>query len=489
MKTDYRCRLDAILDVALSVPDEERELFLEERCVGDAGLRADVDLLLRLAFDPAPALQPGILPEGLLRSALADAGARAPIETQRFGTWRVVREIGRGGMGAVYFAERADGQFEQRGALKLVRSSVSSDAAQRFKRERRILASLNHANIARLLDGGQTEDGQPYFVMEFVEGRSIVRFCDEERVSIDDRLDMFMRVCSAVHYAHGQLIVHRDIKPSNIVVTTDGEVKLLDFGIARLLSSSESDGDDPLTRPMMRILTPEYASPEQVRGEPAAITSDVYQLGLLLYELLTGCCAQAVPHTTPAALERAVCETPSIRPSVRVASASSDAAAGHVPQATLARTLKGDLDAIVLCALRKEPARRYATAGDLCEDVRRYRTGHPVSARGDSFRYRNRKFVRRHRVALGWSAALLIGLGAAVPTWTGQRWRVAQEAARAQQIHATFRATTHPSDRTARRWTPGCCSALERRRSARSRRGRRASAGDRASRRCPARCS
>ena len=438
MNTGYRSRLDAILDVALSLPDHERQPFVDERCAGDLRLRSDVDLLLRLAFATAPALQPGIVPDQLLRSALANAQTLVGIETHLFGAWRIVREIGCGGMGTVYLVERADGQYEQQGALKLVRASVSSDAARRFRRERRILASLNHPNIARLLDGGQTEDGRPYFVMEFVEGRSIARFCDEERLSIDRRLDLFMRVCSAIHYAHGQLIVHRDIKPSNIIVTADGEVKLLDFGIARLLSASESDAEEPLTRPLMRMLTPEYASPEQVRGEPVAITSDVYQLGLLLYELLTGCCAQPVRDTTPAALERAVCETEPIRPSARAASTAAQTLHAGVTPTMLARRLSGDLDAIVLCGLRKEPSRRYATAGDFCEDVRRYRTGLPVRARGDSLGYRSRKFVGRHRIALGWTAVLVAGLAAAVPAWTAQRWRAAQEAARAQQMESVI---------------------------------------------------
>jgi serine/threonine-protein kinase len=295
MDEGYLGRVDALFADALALDAGDRGAFLDRRCRGEPALRADVDELLRLAFQPATYLERSVVASGLLPDALASARAfETDLEPgQRIGSWRVVREVGRGGMATVFLVDRVEGQFEQRGALKLVRSMAGSDdIPRRLQRERRILASLTHPGIARLLDGGQTEDGRPFFVMEFVEGFPIDRYCDDRRLTIDDRLDLFLRVCEAVQHAHRQLVVHRDIKPSNIIVTTDGDVKLLDFGIAKLLSPGDKRDDDAVTSPVIRILTPEYASPEQVRNEPVAIASDVYQLGLLLYELLTGHRAQ-----------------------------------------------------------------------------------------------------------------------------------------------------------------------------------------------------
>ncbi len=439
MTAPWRARVDALFDEALSLPEQQRTDFLDRRCDGDGALRADVEELLRLANQSAPRLEPGGFADSLLSALrdLADATTPAePVAGQTIGAWRVVREIGRGGMGMVYLVQRADGQFDQAGALKVVRSlNGSNEAPRRLKRERRILASMTHANIARLLDGGQLEDGRPFFVMEYVEGRPIDRFSDEKRLTIDERLDLFVRVCIGVQYAHRQLVVHRDLKPSNIVVTAESEVKLLDFGIARLLSASEGRDDDALTQPLVRILTPEYASPEQVRGEPIAIASDVYQLGLLLYELLTGHRAQTITDASAGALERAVCEAAPVRPSLRAASAApAVCSARRQSTASLVRKLRGDLDTIVLCALRKEPDRRYASVDELLDDVQRYRQRLPVRAQIDSPAYRMRKFAARHRVALGWGAAAVAASAVVMPAWTGQRWRAAREAARAEQV-------------------------------------------------------
>jgi eukaryotic-like serine/threonine-protein kinase len=427
--------VDALLTEALAMNPEDRPRFLDGRCEGDVQLRAAVDELLRLAYQPAAALEPGLLLHGpLLRTALTAASfGGEPSPGQMFGAWRVVEEIGRGGMATVHLVERADGQFDQRGALKLVRWHADADEiARRLRRERHILASLTHPHIAQLLDGGQTEDGRPFFVMELVVGSPIDRFCDERQASVDERIDLFLHVCSAVQYAHRQLVVHRDVKPSNIVVTADGDVKLLDFGIARLLSPGDAT-EDALTRPMALVLTPEYASPEQVRGDPVAIASDVYQLGLVLYELLTGHRAQPIADTTPAALVAAVCHAEPESPSAR-ATSPSDAAARRTTPAALARKLKGDLDAIVLCALRKEPDLRYASVGELIADVQRYRSGLPVRARQDRWSYRTGKFVRRHRMALGWCAAMIVAAAVVLPAWVGQRWRATREAERAEQV-------------------------------------------------------
>jgi serine/threonine-protein kinase len=438
MDEGYLARVDALFAEALALDAGDRGAFLDRRCMGEPALRADVDELLRLAFQPAPYLERGVVASGLLPAALASArGFETDLEPgQRIGSWRVVREVGRGGMATVFLVDRVEGQFEQRGALKLVRSMAGSDEiARRLQRERRILASLTHPGIARLLDGGQTEDGRPFFVMEFVEGLPIDRYCDDRRLTIDDRLDLFLRVCEAVQHAHRQLVVHRDIKPSNIIVTSDGDVKLLDFGIAKLLSPGDKRDDDAVTSPVIRILTPEYASPEQVRNESVAIASDVYQLGLLLYELLTGHRAQIVADATTGALERAVCDTSPVRPSIRAAVASGAVAgARRMMPRVFVRALKGDLDTIVLCALRKEPNRRYASVGELLADIRRYRTGLPVHSRHDEWSYRAGKFVGRHRIALGWATAVLVATSVALPAWLDQRSRAASQAARAEQI-------------------------------------------------------
>jgi eukaryotic-like serine/threonine-protein kinase len=432
-------RVDAIFSEALELPDDERADFLDVRCASDPGIRAAVDELLRLAILSAPALDPGVLASGpLLRSALAETarGAESLSPGQEVGAWRVVREIGHGGMATVYLVERTDAQFAQQGALKLVRSFASSDEiTRRFRRERRILASLAHPHIAKLLDGGQTTEGRPYFVMEYVEGRPLDRFCDEQRLTVAERIDLFMRVCGAVQYAHRRLVVHRDVKPANILVTRDGEVRLLDFGIARLLSPDEAGDEGPLTRPMTLVLTPEYASPEQVLGQPVAIASDVYQLGLVLYDLLTGERAQPVSEHTPHALAQTVCDIEPARPSARAAVGSTEAAAARrSTPAALARSLRSDLDSIVSRAIRKEPERRYASVGELLDDLGRYRAGLPVQARHDQWTYRAGKFVKRHRVVLGWAGTACLAGALVLPAWLGERWRAAREAARAEQV-------------------------------------------------------
>lgn len=364
---------------------------------------------------------------------LETTATRAPGIGDVIGHWRVLEELGRGGMGAVYLVERADGQFEQRAALKLVRGRAPAGTSRRFERERQILASLNHAGIARLLDGGQTPDGRPYFVMEHVDGRAINRYADDERLPLDERLRLFERVAAAVLHAHQRLVVHCDIKPSNIVVTPEGDVKLLDFGIAQLLSPDDAPADSPQSG---SVLTPDYASPEQVRGEAPSTASDIYQLGLLLYELLTGHRAQRAERSSRAAMVAAICGTPVVPPSARVAAERNAAVAEarRLSPTGLPRSLRGDLDAIVMHALDKDPQHRYASVGDLIADVQRYRARLPVQAAGGGAMYRLRRFVRRHPAPLAWTAVVFAAVAWFLPQLAQERLRAAREAERAEHV-------------------------------------------------------
>ncbi|HKI00943.1 MAG TPA: serine/threonine-protein kinase [Thermoanaerobaculia bacterium] len=359
-----------------------------------------------LALDLDRLLESGGALRGPLLDSLCAGFAEEPVlrEGERVGRYRVLREIGRGGTAVIYLAERADDAFRQRVALKVLdRAPRDCEACSRFEQERQILASLDHPNIARLLDGGVDGRGLPYIVMELVEGQPIDQYCEERGLSVDERLALIQTVAGAVAHAHRRLVVHRDLKPSNILVTGAGEVKLLDFGIAKLLDSEVAGPwAAPATRTVMRVLTPEYACPEQVRGEAITTASDVYQLGLVLYELLTGRRAHGVAGGSLADLDRAVCAAEPPRPSA--------VAPG--------RGLAGDLDSIVMMALRKEPDRRYASPADLAADLQRHRSGLPVTAREDGLVYRTGKFVRRHRLAVAAAAAVVVslvcGLGAAL---------------------------------------------------------------------------
>jgi serine/threonine-protein kinase len=428
---------------ALERAPDERARFLNVACADAPELRNEVESLLA-AYDTRG-------PVDQLADAVFDA-IRVRDEDQigrRVGPYRLVRVIDYGGMGAVYLAEREDGQFSQRVALKLIRLGMYSDQVlRRFLEERQILARLEHPNIARLLDGGFAENGQPYFAMEYVAGLSITQYCDTRRLSIESRLRLFLQVCAAVQYAHQNLIVHRDLKPSNILVRSDGLVKLLDFGIAKLLAA-EATNDSAVSATTMRWLTPEYASPEQVCGEPITTAADVYSLGLLLYELLSG--HRAYRWTTVASLadiERLICEVQPERPSLAVErteevmpSAVAEQRATNLPQ--LRRLLDGDLDTIVLQTLRKEPARRYTSAAQLAQDIERHLSGLTVSARPDTIRYRASKFVRRHRVAVAAAALVAITLlvGIAATGWQARVAKRQERIARAERDRARLETT------------------------------------------------
>ncbi len=441
---DPRARIDALFALALEYEGEARAEFLANETADDPALLAELEQLLELTERPAPQLDPQALAGGALWQALAadldrDGADRAAAAVNRdiagriVGAWRLLRELGRGGMGTVYLAERVGGGFEQRGALKLIRGDVdSNEFLRRFAQERQILAAFNHPHIARLLDGGRDADGRPWLVMEYVEGEPLDRYCDIRRLGIEQRLALFVQIGDAVAHAHRHLVVHRDLKPSNIVVTADGQVKLLDFGIAKVLSDTGLPAA-PVTHTVARVFTPEYATPEQVHGEPTTTAADVYQLGLLLYELLTGKRAQLLSTTSTAELERVICRLEPVRPSVRVTDSDDDACAARgSSRRALRRRLRGDLDNIVLKALRKAPERRYASAAELVEDIQRWQRGRPVRARAETVGYRVEKFVRRHPFGVVGSALALALLVAYAITVTLQSRTIAHERDRAE---------------------------------------------------------
>jgi eukaryotic-like serine/threonine-protein kinase len=449
-------RVAEALDAALDAPAAERDRLLRERCGDDADLRAEVEALLRAAtrdgFLDAPAAR---FAAPLLDDARDDD---APAEEGgRVGPFRVVREIGRGGMGAVYLAEREGEEFRQRVAIKLVRGGADTPGAvRRFVEERRILASLEHPDIARLVDGGVTAAGVPWFAMEYVEGAPLDAHCDADRLPVEARIELFCRVCDAVQYAHRNLVVHRDLKPSNVLVAADGRPKLLDFGIAKLLPSAADAAAAGATGLGGRPLTPEYASPEQLRGEPVSTASDVYALGVVLYLLLTGRHPFAAADGATADPLRPLLDEPPPLPSACVAAdpeatsaaappAERAAARGTTP-AALARRLRGDLDAIVLKAMRREPDARYPTADGLAADLRRHLGGLPVGARADTRRYRLRKFVGRNRAAVtstAGAAALLLGFSVVTAL---QAERLAAERDRARQAEEFLVGMLHRAD-------------------------------------------
>lgn len=430
-------RVRALFEAAEALEGAERSVFLDTHCGGDAPLRAEVEALLNAApqaalaplHEQAPDLLQALEASTLAEHAQAHMGARC-------GPWRLVRELGRGGMGAVYLGERDDGEYRQQVAVKLILPGWDgAELLQRFRDERQILAGLSHPNIARLLDGGVSADGKPYLVLEYVPGRAIDRYCDDAGLGIPARLRLFTVVCEAVMHAHRALIVHRDLKPSNILVTTEGEVKLLDFGIAKLLPAAGLR----MTQSRQRVFTTEFAAPEQVRGEATTTGVDVYALGLLLFYLLTGRAPYGRTARSPAAYEHAILTEEPGRPSRLV----EDAAARQrgLERRALAASLRGDLDAIVLKALRKDPQQRYGSVEALIEDVRRHLARQPVRARHGNWRYAAVRMIQRHALASALALVALLSLttGLAVALWQAEqaqaaRVRAEQQAARADAV-------------------------------------------------------
>ena len=397
-----------MLSEALELDTAQQREFLDDSCANDSDLRAEVDLLL--AHRVSPTLD--------VMEHCADAASRlrtdvAPsaVNGSHLGPYRIVREIGHGGMGSVYLAERDDEHYQQQVAIKLINPGLRGEAIRRrFRNEMQILANLNHPNIARLFDGGETADGVPYLVMEYVDGTPINRYCDAHDLSTAERLEIFCTVCDAVQYAHQHLVIHRDLKPGNILVTGDGLPKLVDFGVAKFLSAN---ADAQAT--VMPFMTPEYASPEQVRCLPVTTATDVYSLGVVLYQLLSGQLPYHLTTRAPHELAQAICEQEPERPGAAK------------------KRLHSDLDNIVLMAMRKEAERRYSTPQQLADDIQRHLRGLPVRARHDTFSYRAGKFIRRQKVAVSAAALLLVTLviGIAATAWQARVARA--ERARAER--------------------------------------------------------
>jgi eukaryotic-like serine/threonine-protein kinase len=439
-------KLKEVFNRALQLKGEERIAFLENNCDKDPILLNEIKSLL-LAHETSGAIDHS--PDQLKTSVLSHLKSHGMIG-KRIGAYCITGELGYGGMGTVYLGERADGKFSQKVAIKLLRNIFTSEEqTRRFIAERQILATLNHENIARLYDGGITNEGQQYFIMEYVEGQPIDKYCNDKKLTYRERLNLFLDVCDAVHYAHRKLIVHRDLKPGNILVTNEGKVKLLDFGIARILNTSEILSNRMQVTPTGLLpLTPNYASPEQVRGELITIASDIYQLGIILFELLTCQRPYDVTNKTPSETERLICDEEHLKPS-QILSKHHDLKGEKrekyynlsvLPDQSklrkLRRRLQGDLDTIVMQAIRKEPIRRFDSVEQFAADIRRYLSGRPVSAHPDTWTYRSRKFIQRHRLGVlaMVSVILLIIVYAITITWQSKITQAALHEARKEKI-------------------------------------------------------
>ena len=417
-------QVEEVLNAALEIAPDQRTAFLAGACGGDLELCAEVESLLRYEAEAEESVA------AVVRNSAKefDAATLGLTEGDRLGRYRIVCEIGRGGMGTVYEAQRDDDQFQKRVAIKLVTLGMDTAALlKRFRHERQILARLEHPYIARLLDGGSTDDGRPYLVMEYVEGQPITTYCAAQKLGTHERIELFRKVCAAVQSAHQNLVVHRDLKPGNILVDPSGSPKLLDFGIAKLLTSDET-AEVTVAAAGFRMLTPDYASPEQVRGEAITTASDVYSLGIILYELLAGVRPHRLGNYSMTEIERAVCTDDPDKPSE--AWKNGEGHAGTPPLQA------GDLDNIVLLALQKEPARRYGSPAEFSEDLNRYLRGLPVRARQDTVSYRMRKFIRRHRTGVAAAALLVLSLAGGITVST-------IEARRAQRRFNDVRGIAH----------------------------------------------
>ena len=432
-------RLQALFRDASKLDASDREDFLHEHCADDPGLLDEVLTLLTSVGEEDAAF------EKIVRDAAVDlTGQDTQVDTDRqIGNYQLIEWIGGGGMGSVYLAERVDDQFDHRVAIKLLHASRRNKSMmQRFLAERQMLANLEHPHIARLLDGGETEDGIPFLVMEYVDGLPVDEYCDSNRLTVAERLRLFQKIADAIDYAHRNLVVHRDIKPSNILVTASGDPKLLDFGIAKYIGEDALARMAPVTLDGQSAMTPEFASPEQVRGQPISTATDIYSMGVLLYKMLCGRMPYKPQIGTGLDLAQAILEDQPSRPSTalteddtgELASAEHISARRGTSAIRLKSRLEGDLDNIVLMTLRKEPERRYASARALSEDIDRYLEHRPVSARADSALYRATKFARRNRVGVAVTMIVAALLTGAVFQINQQRHRASVAAAQSEQF-------------------------------------------------------
>lgn len=433
-------RVKEIFNEAVELPRPERLSFVEQKSGGDVLIIKEVNALLESDEEAEDFIEnPAVAVSQLVRDSTALAG-------KKIGSYLIEREIGRGGMGAVYVASRADEHFEKRVAIKLIKRGFDTeDIIRRFRHERQILAALDHPNITRLLDGGATDDGLPFLVMDYVEGLPLTRYCEEQQLSVHDRLNLFLQVCSAVIYAHQNLIIHRDIKPSNILVTTGGVPKLLDFGIAKLTAPNSPQ---TLDRHSTQMMTPEYASPEQVSGQPVTTATDIYSLGVVLYELLTGLRPFRIKSNSPLEISKVITDSMPRKPSEslflserekgRKGEGEKEENEKISPTHSLPfppSQLKGDLDNIILMAIRKEPERRYSSVEQFATDINRYLKGLPVMARQDTFNYRASKFVQRHKAAVVAGAGILAALVGGLATTRRQAKIARQQRDKAEEIN------------------------------------------------------
>lgn len=441
MDSDRWHRVEALFHEALALPPEQREAFLAASCGADARLGAEVRSLLDsddvgFGMLEATAASPAVALEILAAGDLGGGDVRDDdLCGTELGPWKIVRPIGEGGMGAVYLGERADGAYTQEVAVKVIRPGFGGPAIlQRFLAERRVLARLEHPSIARLMDAGSTAAGRPYLVMEYVRGLPLDRYVDTHQLGIAARLRLFASVCDAVDHAHRRLVVHRDLKPSNILVDEDGQPRLLDFGIAKALDESQGAEVD-LTQPGERVLTPRYASPEQVKEEAVTAASDVYSLGVLLYELLAGTPVYGAEVTTRAAMERAITDRDPRLPSAAARDVGDAVAAyrGERPS-SLSRKLRGDLDNIVIHALAKRPEDRYRSAEAMADDVRRHLSARPVLARGGGALYPITRWIMRHQALSALMVLTLAALGALAAVWVRSTIRDGRQVAAFERL-------------------------------------------------------
>ena len=427
-------QIEEIFYAAVELPEQDRESFLRKTCEQDAELQNEVKSLLQRDIETGT-----ILKTVISKAAESLTNGESPdLIGKRIGPYRIIGLIGQGGMAQVYKAVRDDDQYQKVVAIKMIRLDLAPTfLISRFWYERQILANLEHPCIARFLEGGTTEERVPYFVMEYIEGEPITTYCDRHGLTIEKRLELFLSVCDAVQYAHRNLVVHRDLKPRNILVTSEGVPKLLDFGIAKLVNPELTSDVPGSTVTSVRLMTPEYASPEQVRGEKVTTSTDVYSLGLVLYELLSGVRPQQFKTNSFSEIERVVCEQEPERPSSAVMRSLSDTAErgmGKGDRKKWSREFARELDNIVFMAMQKDPQRRYPTVEQFADDIQRYRSGLPIRARAQTLGYRALKFARRHRTGVAVVAFLAFLLSGFAAVMTFQASRIAKERDRANQV-------------------------------------------------------